>query len=252
MNLSVDAWGEAIMSLKSPQRFRYRANRKAGFWESLIDPIDGLSETIFSILILLTFTLAFRIIVGDSSSDLSAGEMNDLLIGAVGAIFAWGVIDGVMYALISFFERGDRHRLLNNIQAAASDDEAIDVIADDLDYILEPITEENVRRELYNSVLLHLRNSQPRKIGFTRDDFTGALGHVMVALVSVIPSLIPLVVLRNDSLLTIRVSTFISIAVLFIVGYRWGVYTGTNPWKTGLLLTAVALLLVLIAIPLGG
>ncbi len=220
----------------------------------MIDPIDGLSETIFSILILLTFTLAYRIIVlsGGSSSDLTSGEMNDLLIGAVGAIFAWGVIDGVMYALISLFERGERHRLLKNIQAAESDEEAVDFIADDLDYILEPITEENVRKELYSSVLLHLRDSQPRRIGFTKDDFTGALGHIVVAMVSVIPSLIPLLLLRNDMMLAIRVSNIVSLIVLFIVGHRWGVYTGANPWKTGLLITAVAVLLVLIAIPLGG
>ena len=220
----------------------------------MIDPIDGLSETIFSILILLTFTLAYRIIVlsGGSSSDLTSGEMNDLLIGAVGAIFAWGVIDGVMYALISLFERGERHRLLKNIQAAESDEEAVDFIADDLDYILEPITEENVRKELYSSVLLHLRDSQPRRIGFTKDDFTGALGHIVVAMVSVIPSLIPLLLLRNDMMLAIRVSNIVSFIVLFIVGHRWGVYTGANPWKTGLLITAVAVLLVLIAIPLGG
>lgn len=237
-----------------PQRIRHRVTHKPSYWESLIDPIDGLSETIFSILILLTFTLAYRIIVlsGGSSSDLTSGEMNDLLIGAVGAIFAWGVIDGVMYALISLFERGERHRLLKNIQAAESDEEAVDFIADDLDYILEPITEENVRKELYSSVLLHLRDSQPRRIGFTKDDFTGALGHIVVAMVSVIPSLIPLLLLRNDMMLAIRVSNIVSLIVLFIVGHRWGVYTGANPWKTGLLITAVAVLLVLIALPLGG
>ena len=233
-----------------PQRIRHRVTHKPSLWESLIDPIDGLSETIFSILILLTFTLAYRIFVlsDGSSSALTSGEMNDLLIGAVGAIFAWGVIDGVMYALISLFERGERHRLLKNIQAAGSDEEAVDFIADDLDYILEPITEENVRKELYSSVLLHLRDSQPRRIGFTKDDFTGALGHIVVAMVSVIPSLIPLLLLRNDMMLAIRVSNIVSFIVLFIVGHRWGVYTGANPWKTGLLITAVAVLLVLIAI----
>jgi VIT1/CCC1 family predicted Fe2+/Mn2+ transporter len=40
--------------------------------------------------------------------------------------------------------------------------------------------------------------------------------------------------------------------VLFISGYQWGKYTGANPWKTGLLLAAIAALMVLIAIPLGG
>jgi hypothetical protein len=40
--------------------------------------------------------------------------------------------------------------------------------------------------------------------------------------------------------------------VLFSAGYRWGQYTGATPWKTGLLLMSLALVIVLIAIPLGG
>jgi hypothetical protein len=36
--------------------------------------------------------------------------------------------------------------------------------------------------------------------------------------------------------------------VLFVVGFRWGMYTGANPWKTGLLIMSVAVILVLIAI----
>ena len=40
--------------------------------------------------------------------------------------------------------------------------------------------------------------------------------------------------------------------VLFVVGYQWGKYTGASPWKTGLLLLAVAALMVAIAILLGG
>jgi VIT1/CCC1 family predicted Fe2+/Mn2+ transporter len=178
--------------------------------------------------------------------------VNELLIGAFGAILALGVIDGVMYALISLFERGEKHRLLRNIQAAGTDQEAVEVIADDLDYILEPITEENVRQKLYFSILDQLRGSQPRRIGFTRDDLTGALGHVIVAVIAVLPSLAPLVLLRQDTALAIRVSNLVSFIVLFIVGYRWGQYSGANLWKTGLLLTTVAVAMVLIAILLGG
>lgn len=220
----------------------------------MIDPIDRLSETIFSILILLTFTLAFRIIrlSGDAPQELASENTNELLIGALGAILAWGVIDGVMYALISLFERGEKHRLLKNIQTAESDQEAVLSIAEELDYILEPITDDNERQNLYHSMLTHLRGSHARQVGFTRDDLIGALGHVLVAVVAVIPSLLPLVLLRSNYDLAIRVSNIVSFIVLFISGYRWGQYTGANPWRTGLLLAAVALVMVLIAIPLGG
>jgi VIT1/CCC1 family predicted Fe2+/Mn2+ transporter len=48
------------------------------------------------------------------------------------------------------------------------------------------------------------------------------------------------------------VSNVVSFVVLFILGYQWGKHTGADPWRTGLLLAAIAGIMVLIAIPLGG
>lgn len=220
----------------------------------LIDPIDWLSETIFSILVFLTFTLAFRIIrlSGVNEPPVSHEVATDLLIGALGAVLAWGIIDGIMYALISIFERDERHRFLDDVQSAKTDQEAIGVIAEDMDYILEPITGEDERRALYSSILFHLRKSTPRRIGLKAEDFINTFGHVLVAIIAVIPSAIPFFILRDDYDLAIWVSIFMSFIVLFIAGYSWGKYTGKNPWKRGILLMSIAVILVLIAIPLGG
>lgn len=225
-----------------------------GFLGNLIDPIDRLSETIFSILVFLTFTLAFKIfwVTDPLEQPISSEIIDDLVKGALGAILAWGIIDGIMYALISLFARGERHRLLNDIQAAGSEQEAVEVIAADMDYLLDPISGENERKALYSSIYIHLRDSKPRNIGFKGEDITAALGHVFVAIVAVIPSLIPLLALRHDYDLAIRISIIVSFIALFVVGFRWGMYTGANPWKTGLLIMSVAIALVLIAIPLGG
>lgn len=235
-------------------RARHRIKPGTSFPGSLIDPIDWLSETIFSVLIFLTFTLAFRIIrpFGASEQPVSQEIANELIFGALGAVLAWGMIDGIMYALFSIFERGERHRLLRDVQAAETEQEAVEVIAEDMDYLLEPITSEDDRQALYRNVLMHLRNSQPRKIGLKTEDVSGALGHVVVAILAVIPSIIPFLALRQDFDLAIRLSIIVSFIVMFIAGYRWGRYTGANPWKTGFLLMAVAVALVLIAIPLGG
>lgn len=242
------------MSVRSPRRHRPRVLPEDGFLSSMIDPIDRLSEVIFSVLILLTFTLAFRIFkFFGYSEDLSASmNVGEFLLAALGAIIAWGAIDGVMYALFALFERGESHRLLINIQNAESEEEALEVIAEDLDYILEPITGEPERQALYQGVLAHLKDSQPRQYGFKREDFTAAFAHVIVAVLAVIPSLAPFVFLPNQFDLAVRLSNIISFIVLFLAGYHWGKYTGANPWKTGLLLLSVAGVIVLIAIPLGG
>ena len=156
---------------------RYRSKPEAAFLENLIDPIDRLTESVFSILILLTFTMTSWIIglSGSSEHSLTSENILDLAIAALVTIIAYGMIDGVIYTLLTMFGRGESHRLLQGIQAANSEQEAVEVIADNLDYLLEPITGEKERQLLYSHILVQLRNSQPREIGLKREDITAGL-----------------------------------------------------------------------------
>lgn len=240
------------MTARVHSRGRRRAKPSEGFLDHLLDPIDRLAETIYSILILLTFTLAFRIIKLDPGEAVSAEYVNELLIAAFLAILAWGVIDGIVYVLTEVLERGEKHRVLWYIQAANTEEEAIAAVNDELGFVLEPITTEAQRRMLYVDVVDHLRESEPQPVRLKREDFAGALACVFVAVVVVLPSLIPFAVLPHDYALAIRVSNVTSFAMLFYAGYEWGKYTGANRWKTGLVLVGVGVLLVAIAIPLGG
>jgi len=231
-----------------------RTMSNAGFWNRLLDPIDRLAESIFSILILLSFTLAFRIIkLGDDPTQhIPSAYVNELLIGAAGATLAWGIIDGVMYALMAMFERGERHRLLHQLQSTQTDEEGIQIIADEFDYFLEPITGAQQRQMLYQDVLEHLREGKPQPVRLERQDIAGGFGSVLVAIIAVLPSFAPFLIFYNNPALAIRVSNVVSFTALFILGYQWGRYTGADPWRTGLLLAAIAAIMVLIAIPLGG
>ena len=183
---------------------------------------------------------------------MNSENIVDLAIAALVTVIAYGVIDGVIYTLLTMFGRGENHRLLQGIQAADSEQEAVDVIADNLDDMLEPITGEKERQLLYSHILVHLRNSQPREIGLKREDVTAGLTHILVAILVITPSLLPLVVLRQDPETAILVSNFVSFFLLFFVGYRWGKYTGANPWKTGLIILSVIIVLVLFLFWLGG
>ena len=232
---------------------RYRTKPESAFLEDWIDPIDRLTESLFSILILLTFTMTAWIIglSGTGEHTLDSRNIVDLAIAALVTITAYGVIDGVIYVLLTMFGRGESHRLLQSVQAADSQQEAVDVIADNLDYILEPITGEQERQQLYHHILVQLRNSQPREIGLKREDITAGLAHVLVAVLVITPSLLPLVFMRQDPERAILVSNFLSLFLLFFVGYRWGKYTGANPWKTGLIIFSVITALVLFLFWLG-
>ena len=111
------------MSARIHSRARRRQKPRQGFLAHLLDPIDTLSEVIFSVLILLTFTLAFRIFMLDDRP-VTVEYINDLVWAALGATVAWGIIDGIMYALFEVLGRSERHRLLWHIQAANTPDEA--------------------------------------------------------------------------------------------------------------------------------
>jgi hypothetical protein len=244
------------MTVRTTFRTRPRTTPPTGIVERLLvlAPIDVLSEIIFSVLILLTFTLAFRIftIGANSNEPLPAAYITELLVGALGATVAWGLIDGVMYALMSVFERGEKHRLLMRVQAATSEGEGIEAIAEELDFVLEPITGHAKRQLIYADVFEHLRDSKPRPVTFTREELLAAIACVVVAVVAVLPSLTPLLLLRHDYLLAVRLSNLISFGVLFIAGYQWGKYSGMHPLKTGFLLFVIGVVLVALAIPLGG
>ena len=229
-------------------------NSLKGFWTKYIDPIDWLSETIFSIMIALIFTLAYRIFsVSPAPGAANYSESaTTLLIAILGAVIAWGVIDGSIYAILSFFEREESDRFLWQIREAKSEAEKVGIIQAEFGEVFEPITDEQHRDGLYLSILRSIKSTPGQKIRFSKADFGAAVAHVFVAVIAVIPSMIPLLFFSNNLVLAIRFSNIISFAVLFITGYRWGKYVGVNPFRTGMVIMAIAILLALLAIPLGG
>ncbi len=247
------------MSISRPSQRRRRSTLPQ---ESLLvkllgdylDPIDALSATFFSILFALLFTLSYGILIyrGVIDSSFSSGYGTELFFAILGAIAIWGAIDGVMYALTAVFQREERHRLLQHLQTAEKEETAVDAIADEFDFILEPITNDDQRYDLYHDILAHLRQAEPQEVGLQREDVVGALTSVLVSVSVVLPSLMPLLLLPENTALAIRISNVISVIVIFGTGYSWGKHTDTNPWKTGLILVSVCLSLVLMAIFIGG
>ncbi len=91
--------------------------------------------------------------------------------------------------------------------------------------------------------------AEPKAIGLHREDVVGAVAVTLLAIVAELPSLL---LAPNNIALAIRLSNAVSFLVVFATGYSWGIHTGSNPWKTGLLLASVCLAMVLVAIVVGG
>ena len=174
------------------------------------------------------------------------------LLPSWGLSTAWGIIDGVLYLLGEGLARHERYRLLQYVQTSDSEEEAVTAIADELDFILEPITSDGQRHALYHDIRAYLSQAEPQAIGIHREDVVGAVATVLLSIVAVLPSLLPLLLLPDDVALAIRISNAVSFMVIFAAGYSWGLHTDTNPWKVGLLLSSVCLAMVLVAMLLGG
>ena len=219
-----------------------------------LDPIDALFTIFFSILFALLFTLSYSILIyhGVISSSFARGYGEELFVTILGAVTAWGIIDGVLYILGGVLARSERYRLLQYVQTSDSEEEAATAIAYELDFILEPITSDEQRHALYRDIRGYLSQAEPQAIGLQREDVVGAAATVLLYVVAVLPSLLPLLLLPDDTALAIRISSVVSFMVIFAAGYSWGLHTGTNPWKLGLLLSSVCLAMVLVALLLGG
>lgn len=226
---------------------------KQGILERLLDPIDRLVEGIYSVLIVLTFTLAARAVRSyDGPPNPDEGYLAlQLFVAAAGCAVAWGLIDGVMYVLTCAFERGQDRRLYRLVHSAATDEEGIAALADELDDDLIPLTDEGDRRRIYGSLLQRLRLAPPPPTGIEKGDLAGGLGTFLVAVTAAAPVLLPLL-LPVSVELRVRASNIIAFAMLFLMGYRWAQYAGGKPLRVGLLLAVLGVVMVLVAIPLGG
>jgi hypothetical protein len=226
---------------------------RRGFLRRVLDPIDRLTEAIYAILIVMTFTLAYRAVDVSGFDQKAVSEaVLSLAIAAFGCAVAWGIIDGAMFILLGMFERGENSRLLTKVKAAPDERSAIDAISQQLDETLEGVMSADERQEIYRQAYVRMRDNAPQRVGFKRADFYGAIGVVLVSIIATLPVVLPLFLLRSDVNLAMRTSNLMAIIMLFLCGYRWGKYAGHRPIIIGLMLAAFGVVVVLIAIPLGG
>src|SRR5204863_4071791 len=112
----------------------------------VLDPIDRVSEVLFGLIMVLTFT--------GSLSVAEAGRENirTMLIGALGCNLAWGIIDGVLYMMGCLADKGRGLLMFHAVRKATDPKKAQHLIADSIPTviasILEPAELETMHRRL--------------------------------------------------------------------------------------------------------
>lgn len=219
---------------------------------SYLDAEDILLEIIFGILIVMTFTMAFKAAdLNNVPVSMLSTQVNSLFVAAIGCTLAWGIIDAIITVMTNVADRGRRVHLIGLIQTSKSDAEAEAVVAGALDDELPGIISEGERDELYRHIAEKARTVHAKPIGVRREDIYAAIVVMFCAVVATLPAVVPFFFV-DDPFLSIRISNIIGIVMLYIVGYQWAKYAGGKRVKTGLLLAAIGLIMMAIAIPLGG
>src|ERR1700739_3961308 len=92
----------------------------------VLDPMERISETLFGLIMALTFICSLGVASG-------AGiNIRTMLIGALGCNLAWGIVDGGLYLLARINDRGDKMLTLRAIRQAPDSETARRVITNAL------------------------------------------------------------------------------------------------------------------------
>lgn len=210
---------------------------------SILQPIERLSEILFGLIMVLTFTGSLSVATADR------GEVKVMLIGALGCNIAWGLIDGILHLMACLHDRGKEIQTVKAVQRAASREEAHGVIRGSVPNV--------VAQEMQAELLERIRMRVARMSGdlgrprLTADDLRGAVGIFFIVVISTLPVVLPFVFV-NDVAIAMRASNLVAIVMLALIGFFFGRSSGLSPWWTSLSMVLLGVLLVGLTIALGG
>lgn len=209
----------------------------------VLDPIDRVSEVLFGLIMVLTFTGSLSV------AEAGREDVREMLIGALGCNVAWGIIDAMLYLMGILAEKGRGLITFLAVRRAADPQEAQRHIAGALPpvvaSIMEPAELESIRQRLAGLP------EPPARARLDKDDWLGAIGVFVLVFLSTFPVAIPFIFMQEAGP-ALRVSNAIAIVMLFLLGWTFGSMTGRRPWLVGIAMVAIGAMLVGMTMALGG
>src|SRR5687768_9376760 len=112
------------------------------FWKrsiartAVLSPVDRISEVLFGLIMVLTFTGAIS--VGSDGRE----EIRSLLWAALGCNVAWGLVDAIMYLMNVLFERGYSRNVLLKYRKTVPGPEASAALKEELPPVIGSLLDE--------------------------------------------------------------------------------------------------------------
>jgi hypothetical protein len=216
------------------------------FVSKYLDPASRLGEILFGMIMVLTVTLTAGLTVAEGREGV-----RQLLFAAIGCNVAWGIIDAVMYIMNCVTVRSGKMRLIRAVQSASDEQAALALIQDEVEPELQELLDSQQADALSRSVLKHIAQAKIATKMLTKDDIYGAIACFWLVFMSCLPAAIPFLIFSQPRF-ALRVSNFLLLVMLFLVGQKWAQYAGTNRLAAGSAMVMIGLILVGVAILLGG
>src|SRR3954463_15161861 len=183
----------------------------------VLEPIDRVSEVLFGLIMVLTFTGSLSV------AEAGREDVRAMLIGALGCNLAWGIIDAVLYLMGCLAEKGRALITLRAVRKAPDSPYAQRLITQALPPLVASVLKPQ-ELELIRERLTHLPEP-PRHAGLNKDEWLGAIAVFLLVFLSTFPVVIPFIFMSN-AVPALRISNAIAIVLLFITGYAYGRITG--------------------------
>jgi hypothetical protein len=218
---------------------------KQSFVYRYLDPTERLGDLLSALITVLTITL------GVSLATSQKGSTSQVAWAIIGCNLAWGLLDGWMYVVTQLYDRGRKVQLIQSLRSARTVEEQLTTIGSALDDRLSPLTSPAERRTLYLEISRRLAGVDAPRTRIVTDDIYGALETVWLTVVASVPAVVPFLILA-DRFVAARVSNALVLLSLFAVGYGFARTINANRWTVGLSTAVFGLVMVTIAIMLGG
>ena len=191
----------------------------------------------------LTVTCSYSI------ATVNRGDVQEMIVAAIGCNLAWGLIDAVFYLMARYGEKGRGILALEALRKTDIPDEAKRIIAD----TLHPLLASVLTLAEFEQIHQRLNNipEPPKRPHLSKEDLLGAVSVFLLVFLSTFPVLVPLLLVGRAGL-ALRISNGVAILMLFLTGYALGRYSGRSQWLTGLVMVLVGCVLVGACIALGG
>ena len=209
----------------------------------ILEPIERISDGRFGLIMVVTFTGSLSV------ASASRDDTREMLVGALGCNFAWGVVDAIMYLMSRLTDRARGRVALRSVRQTADPLAAHRHIAEALPPVVASVLNES-DLETMRKRLNQLPEPPPARL-LHRNELLGAIGVFLLVFLSTLPVALPFLFM-SDARAALRVSNGVAIALLFVCGISLGRHAGYRPWLVGLVMVVLGVVLAGLTLALGG